>query len=390
MARIVILNRADPKRIKYEQVIDHQRHDVTYVGQNLDEMSSTHASLLPTTLSELDPAALPPQIEEACATCDYLIARGERDLLVAAQIRERFCIPGDTVAQVLPIRDKLTMRMLARKSSVRQPAFWTLNKYKRANALLPGDHKVVLKPRLDAASNGIWIGSRTELDVRIGTLSECDWLVEEFVSGDVFHLDGLLQGGKLEILQTAKYVNTCFSYAAGSALGSTQVDNPSWASGAVIELARALGYRDGGFHLEMIVDEAGEPHFLEFAGRIGGAYIAEAFQLKTGINLHHADLRCALGEAFTLDARARQVDMFGWFLFPYGAILDCSSVSQVFRDDFIRCLINPQPSKPDVPSYGEAHSPLGGIVRNFGSCEETIHAIVRHVTASPRLVATAS
>uniref|UniRef100_UPI0031017145 hypothetical protein n=1 Tax=Neorhizobium sp. EC2-8 TaxID=3129230 RepID=UPI0031017145 len=126
MTRIVILNRADPRRIRYDRVIDHQRHDVTYIGQFLNEISPTNATAFPAKLADLDADALPAHIEEACANCDYLVARGERDLILAAQIRERFNIPGDSVARVLPIRDKLTMRMAARQSSVKQPTFGRL------------------------------------------------------------------------------------------------------------------------------------------------------------------------------------------------------------------------------------------------------------------------
>lgn len=380
MTRIVILNRADPRRIRYEEVIDHQRHDVTYIGQFLNEISPTNATLFPAKLSDLDADALPAHIEEACANCDYLIARGERDLILAARIRERFNIPGDSVAKVLPIRDKLTMRMAAHQSNVRQPDFWALAKYKRMNGSLPRDQKLVLKPRLDAASNGIWIGLRAELDKRVESLDERDWLVEEFVPGDIFHLDGLLSGGELILLQASKYVNTCFSFASGSALGSTQVDNPDWAGVAVTDIARALDYRDGGFHLEMIVDADGQPFFLEFAGRIGGAYIAEAFELKTGVNLHHGDLRCALGEVAKIDNGRSRTEMFGWFLFPYGADIDCGSVGQVFRNEFVQCHINARPAKPDLPSYSEIHSPFGGIVRSIRSCEDAIDSIVRYVT----------
>ncbi|WP_186437572.1 ATP-grasp domain-containing protein [Agrobacterium tumefaciens] len=388
LARIVILNRVDPERVRYNQVIDHDMHEVTYIGQFLDGVSPARARIVTAKLSDLDPDALPALIEEACANCDCLVARGERDLILAAQIRERFNIPGDTVAKVLPIRDKLTMRMSVRGSTVRQPAFWSLAQYKRASGRIPLHQTLVLKPRLDAASNGIWIGSRNELDARVETLRETDWLVEEYIPGDILHLDGLLQGGKLDILQASKYVNTCFSYAAGSALGSTQIENPEWASTAVTELSRLLNYSDGGFHLEMIVDGNGQPHFLEFAGRIGGAYIAEAFELKTGVNLHHADLRCAIGETANVVLGRGAQDMFGWFLFPYGANLDCGSVRQTFDDQFVRCLINAQPTRPDVPSYSEIHSPFCGIVRKPSSCEDVIHEIVRHVTAVP--VASAS
>ncbi|MBP2561824.1 hypothetical protein J2857_004614 [Neorhizobium galegae] len=390
MTRIVILNRADPRRIRYDQVIDHQRHDVTYIGQFLDQKSLANATTFPARLADLDADALPAHIEEACANCDYLVARGERDLLLAARIRERFNIPGDSVARVLPIRDKLTMRMAAHQSSLKQPAFWALAKYKRISASLPPDQKLVLKPRLDAASNGIWIGPRAGLDARIENLGERDWLVEEFVPGDIFHLDGLLSGGELTLLQASKYVNTCFSFASGSALGSTQVDNPEWASLAVTDIARALGYRDGGFHLEMIVDRDGQPFFLEFAGRIGGAYIAEAFELKTGVNLHHGDLHCILGDVAKVDNGRGRADMFGWFLFPYGAEIDYGSVGQVFRRELVQCHINARPAKPDVPSYSEIHSPFGGIVRGFESCEGAIDSIVRYVTTKSNSLANIS
>src|SRR5207245_2148698 len=103
---------------------------------------------------------------------------------------------------------------------------------------------------------------------------------EEYIEGDIYHVDGLAVAGEILALKPAKYLNTCLDFARGRPLGSVGVDNAS----VVEEMASftgrvlaALGLVTGAFHLELIrrpSPPGGEQVvFLEIGGRVGGAEI---------------------------------------------------------------------------------------------------------------------
>ena len=374
---IVILHRIPFDRIRYEKAIDHGSNRVVYVGQFQNEANHPHPALKITAdLSSLNPHNLPADVHDVLLHCDLLIARGERDLLLAARLREIYNIPGDTVIDVLPIRDKLLMRQFARNHSILQPEFWPLTKFRDVSMEHSQMSTVVLKPRLDAASNGVVVGSAMEIMEMSQNLDAKDWIIESFVDGDIYHLDGFLEDGELRAFQASKYINTCLSFASGIPLGSVQVANAAWMFEAATKIAAALRYRNGSFHLEMILTEKGEPHFLEFAGRVAGAYIAEAFEQKTGINLYQRDLTKLLGRRTDWTHYKPKTGMYGWFLYPYGSRTNSRRVEALFKKSLVLLNANANPIKPEVPSYLDIHSPLCGIVVGDPSCEDILMQII--------------
>lgn len=385
MSRIVILNRIPNDRVKYQKVIDHNSHQVLYIGHfSQDYLFQVPATLIPADLAILDPLDLPFDIHQALLNCDLLIARGERDLVLAARIRELYDIPGDTIVDVLPIRDKLLMRQMARKAGIMQPAFWPLVRLSEARPRVSRTQMFVLKPRLDAASNGVRVGTYEDIADAAKGLSSDDWLVESFVAGDIYHLDGVIEDGTLRVFQASKYLNTCLSFASGTPLGSVQIPDEPWMFDAATAIASALRYPNGSFHLEMILCDDGEPYFLEFAGRVAGAYIAEAFERKTGINLHHADLGLMLGNPMHRPPHPAEEMMFGWFLYPYGAAVDADHIAS-FKQHLVMLHVNRHPIRPAVPSYLDVHSPLGGVVASSAGCEEILLAIIEAANCDRRV-----
>src|SRR5262249_27573052 len=127
---------------------------------------------------------------------DRIVALDDFDVEVAAMLREYLQVPGMGETTARAFRDKLAMRARARSAGINCPDFvpvinhavlteWT------ARIVPPW----VLKPRAQAAAIGIRkITSTEQLWETIHELGDgqADYVLEQFVPGDVFHVDSLV------------------------------------------------------------------------------------------------------------------------------------------------------------------------------------------------------
>jgi hypothetical protein len=232
---------------------------------------------------------------------DRIIALEEFDVVTAGLIREHLCLDGLTSTTARIFRDKLSMRVQARKAGIRVPDFVHVLNYDElrefmSNVPLPW----VLKPRSDVSAVGIkkledseqvWRAIDT-LDARDNLRERSPYhLLERYVAGDVFHVDSLVNNGKVIFAGASAYGRPPMDVAhRGGVFISRTVKHNSEDQRNLLKLNRkliaALGLSHGAAHAEFIKSaEDGEFYFLEIAARVGGAYIAEALEAASGINL---------------------------------------------------------------------------------------------------------
>ena len=117
------------------------------------------------------------------------------------------------------------------------------------------------------------------------------FVLEQFVPGDVFHVDGLVNDGEVLFMAAHQYGRPPMNvYHDGGIFITRTLDHASPEAQSLFTLNRqvqsALGMRRGATHTEYIRAYAdGRLYFLETAARVGGANIAEAVEFATGINL---------------------------------------------------------------------------------------------------------
>jgi biotin carboxylase len=153
----------------------------------------------------------------------------------------------------------------------------------------------VLKPRSSAAAIGIKkIADRDELwralDAAGDQRSNC--VLEQFVSGDVYHVDSIIWDGKVVFAIPFKYGRPPMEIAHQGGLFITRRlpdDSPEGAPLLALNrrLQEGLGLRRGVSHSEFIgpAGRSGEPVFLETSARVGGAFIVDTIEAATGLNL---------------------------------------------------------------------------------------------------------
>ncbi len=129
------------------------------------------------------------------------------------------------------------------------------------------------------------------------------FLLEEFVPGEEWMVDGVVFDGEIVFASVATYAMPCLSTIREQQPLTTWRFDPVTDRGvhdAALPVAqaalRALGLRRGVFHLELFHDPAtGRLTFGECAARRGGALVHEEVQTKFAVDLADATLACALG-----------------------------------------------------------------------------------------------
>jgi biotin carboxylase len=247
---------------------------------------------------------------------DLIVALDDFDVETAAHLREHFRMPGmgDTVAR--NFRDKLAMRTSARNAGLRVPEFTgVFNNQQVAEFLnrVPGPW--LLKPRSEASSMGIKkVNQPDEAWPLLDSLGDqrSFYVLEQFVPGDVYHVDGLVDKGEVIFSVAHKYAQPPLSvYAGGGVFITRSLDRTSQESKDLIafnkQVLKAFGIVHSATHSEYIRSYAdGQLYFLENAARVGGANIAENVEYATGINLWREWARIEhaviTGQPYTLPA----------------------------------------------------------------------------------------
>ena len=232
---------------------------------------------------------------------DRLVALEEYDVLTAALVREHLRLPGMGSTTARLFRDKLAMRVEAQDAGIRVPDFVHVLNYDQLGEYM---NRVpppwVLKPRSDVSAVGIKKMHESEqvwreidaLDAREELRERSSYyLLERYVAGEVYHVDSLVEGGKVVFAGANKYGRPPMDVAhQGGIFISHTIKHGSKEQKELLKINRklikALGLRRGVTHAEFIKSaEDGHFYFLEIASRVGGAYIAETLEAASGINL---------------------------------------------------------------------------------------------------------
>jgi len=198
-------------------------------------------------------------------------------------------------------RDKLAMRMQARTLGVPVPEFSSVfNDQEVADWAARVPPPWVLKPRSSAAAIGIKkIEDRDALwralDAAGHDRARC--VLEQFVPGDVYHVDSIVWRGEVVFAIAFKYGRPPMEVShQGGIFITRRLPDDSAEARAVLAMNRTLqeglGLRRGVSHTEFI-RQAGRAGgagrdgfvFLETSARVGGAFIVDTIEAATGTNL---------------------------------------------------------------------------------------------------------
>ena len=225
---------------------------------------------------------------------DRIVALDDFDVELAAMLREYLFVPGMGETTARAFRDKLAMRRRARAAGLPCPEFvHTLNHEQIAEWTTRIAPPWVLKPRAQAAALGIRkLHTAEELWRALDVLgdNQADYLLEQFVPGDVYHVDSIVFDRRVRFAAASRYDTPPMVVAHEGGIfatrtlprGTPAVDSLLALNARVLE---SFGLVRGVSHTEFIRTRDNGWHFLETSARVGGAYIVDVVEAATGLNL---------------------------------------------------------------------------------------------------------
>jgi biotin carboxylase len=250
---------------------------------------------------------------------DRIVALDEFDMENAAALREHLRIPGMGLTTVRHFRDKLAMRGRAKEEGINVPEFIHVLNHAALNDFMSRVKPPwLLKPRSQASGIGMKkIHAPADLWPLLDQLGDAqsNYLLEQFVPGDVFHVDSIVSEGKVVFAEVHSYGSPPLNVShEGGVFTTRTLSRTSTESKALQELNRelivALGLVRGVTHAEFLrAHEDGKFYFIEIAARVGGAYISDAIEAATGINLWREWARIEVGSgnaSYVLPKRRRE------------------------------------------------------------------------------------
>ncbi len=226
---------------------------------------------------------------------ERIVALDEFEMQIAAHLREHMRIPGMGLTTTAHFRDKLAMRIEAKRAGILVPDFTAVLNYDDLRAYMGSvPSPWVLKPRSEASAIGIRKLHDSEqlwrtLD-ELGDL-QSNYLLERFVPGDIFHVDAITSERQVVFAEVNQYGKPPMQVMhEGGVFTTRSVERESEDAKALIalngKLLPALNMVRGITHGEYIkAHEDGRYYFLEVAARVGGAFIAELVEHSRGLNL---------------------------------------------------------------------------------------------------------
>jgi biotin carboxylase len=225
-------------------------------------------------------------------------------MVLAARLREELGLPGLTVAQTIPFRDKEQMKQLLDAAGLRTP--WHTEARTVADVWAAAErvgYPLIVKPIDGAGSADTYrADSAAELDAILPMIRHVPQVsVEEFVDGEEFTYDTICAGGQVLFENICQYhprplLTKMHEWVSPITVALRDLDAPSLAKGRElgVKVISALGFRDGFTHMEWYRKADGEVVFGEIGARPPGARTVDVMNYATD-----ADLFTAWAEAVT-------------------------------------------------------------------------------------------
>lgn len=232
---------------------------------------------------------------------DRLVGLDEFDVMSAARAREHLQLGGMTSSHALRFRDKLSMRYIADAAGIPCPDFTSVfNTLEIEKYLERGSGPWIVKPRYEVSAFGIrkcetredvWQVLR-DLDDRNNWRDHpSQFVLEDFIAGNVFHVDSIVDKGRVLACGVSQYGTPPFSVTHYGGVFTTSIvpyrsKERKELEKLNAELLSAFKYEQGVSHAEFLQSSAdGKFYLLEVACRVGGAYIANVLEHACNFNL---------------------------------------------------------------------------------------------------------
>ena len=327
--------------------------------------------------------------------CRGIITLSEVDMLRAAGLRTRYDLPGLKLETARRFRDKVLMKTRLREAGFRVPRFLPVESGLDAMAAAEEfGYPFVVKPRLGGGSIGARV-VRDEAALRelLGTglrstfYTPAHLEAEEFVRGDLHHVDGLVLDGAVRLHTVSKYRSDLLEFS--TVVSTRMVDQRSTTAhrltGYTFSVLDELGLLRPGthsyFHCEVFTAPGG-PVLCEVAARPGGLGIVDQVDTYHGVRTFELLLAATFGQsdgAAAPDGAAvpgGRRDLVGWVGVPKHC--DPATVREAIPQ---ANRVGERMHRTSVAGRQMSSVDLDGFVLVRGGCESELDALLGDAVA---------
>ena len=227
---------------------------------------------------------------------DQVESLWEPTMMLAARLREMLDVPGMTVEQTIPFRDKEEMKRVLDAAGIRTPRHHraaTVNGVRQAAEDI--GFPLVVKPIAGAGSAHTFrVDSAADLEAVLPeVVNVADVSVEEFVDGEEFTFDTICADGQVLYENISWYrprplIARSLEWISPITLALRDPSLEHLAGGRAMGRAvlGALGFRDGFTHMEWYRRQDGEVVFGEIGARPPGARTVDVMNFTCDSDLY--------------------------------------------------------------------------------------------------------
>lgn len=267
--------------------------------------------------------------EGTCAVVDkygvdaIVTAATDKPLVMMTRVAEKYDFPFFSIETAIWSTDKFQMKQRFMKGGIPCAKGRLVKSIEEVKDF---EYPVIIKPRDNSGSRGVKL-CRSEAEL-VASMSEAfevskldTVLVEEYIEGPEYSIEGLHYDGKAEVIQFTEKKTTEFPYNVE--LGHIQPaniseDDKQKIREIITKIGKILQFGNCPSHTELKINERGI-FVIETSPRLGGDYITSTLTpLSTGVNMEDELLKIALGRKTNPKPQDKQYSIVHFFSFEEG------------------------------------------------------------------------
>ena len=233
----------------------------------------------------------------------------EPHMILAARLRETLGLPGMTVEQTLPFRDKEIMKDVLDRAGIRTPRHGRATSVAECREVAERvGFPLVVKPVAGAGSADTYrVDSAEELERVFPALRHVPQVtVEEFIEGDDMTFDTVCVGGTVAHYNICRYrpralESKTWEWVSPQTFALRDVEHPDLAAGHRMgfDVLAALGFENGYTHMEWYRTSSGEAVFGEIAARPPGVRTVDLINFASDVDSYRGWAESMVHNAWT-------------------------------------------------------------------------------------------
>lgn len=261
---------------------------------------------------------------------DYVVGVREFDLLPAAVIRANWSLPGASIESIQAYRDKGIMKEILKKNFIPVPNFKVINTaIDVINFIDKNGYPVLIKPRTSKRSRGISVihnddDLKQALYQGLKYTSEdlINMMIEEFVSGSVYHIDGAVINKEIKFIWPSVYVSNCMGFPEGEYVSSCLLTPDhqlytrlvDYVTKCISALPSPINFA---FHAEVFHCSDDSLKLCEIPARAGGGPVMRSIETVFNFNPKESAFRAYLNSKLEIPEIKQNPEIIcGWIVIP--------------------------------------------------------------------------